>query len=602
MKDDKSTIPEQEDQHTEFKESWDKKKCLQAICGFANAEGGSLYLGVKDGGKIKGIDLPPDRQKYIDSLSNKINHALRFRPKDINIRQVKRENLPTKPNNVLPLISENTKNRQEQKKFIVHIEIEPSHYTAIKYEECCWQRQGAHTVQLKGEKLRNFLKEKDNRSWDDFTWPGVSITDLDVGVKLFCEKMPSPPLVSLDTENLLDKLELIRDGKINRAAFLLFHKNPFDKEQPFIKNGFIKIIIKDPSFSQDLKSGSLFSLIDKVVKMYSEHLHNMEKNSVVADKSAVKSADYKTQPKKSSRFISSKPASRPAGSEQGRKSLREALYAAVILADYSLSNPFEIEFCKNTFQLKIPAKVNKGNTENQETATDRQKRRESIKKQAEHFMNPNLARVFKEIGFDIEEWIETSCNSETADLCLTISSKGFEIRNGEHKETFRDKIFKFVSSLIELLKQPAVFVPVIVVGMFSFFFVTVFFWKSLDSSIRNFQVEVSEKIISLEDSQVKVLEKIADLKNESIDKEKVKQLIGKKDNDNPSRSEANIDPENKSIHVNPGDPPLDTSPSIKRKHLKFFFGICLEKDKDKDYERCLKRIKNNFNRGEPPAS
>lgn len=38
-----------EKQNVEFKESW-RDEYLKWICGFANAQGGTLYIGVKDNG------------------------------------------------------------------------------------------------------------------------------------------------------------------------------------------------------------------------------------------------------------------------------------------------------------------------------------------------------------------------------------------------------------------------------------------------------------------------------------------------------------------------------------------------------------------------
>ena len=44
-----------ESQNTEYKEQW-HDKYLAYISGFANAQGGTLYVGIDDAGQVVGID------------------------------------------------------------------------------------------------------------------------------------------------------------------------------------------------------------------------------------------------------------------------------------------------------------------------------------------------------------------------------------------------------------------------------------------------------------------------------------------------------------------------------------------------------------------
>jgi len=54
----------QEHQNVEWKESWDDEY-LKWICGYANAQGGILYIGIHDSGKITGIDNSKELLKKI---------------------------------------------------------------------------------------------------------------------------------------------------------------------------------------------------------------------------------------------------------------------------------------------------------------------------------------------------------------------------------------------------------------------------------------------------------------------------------------------------------------------------------------------------------
>lgn len=57
-----------ENQHIEFKRSW-KDEYLQYISGFANANGGTLYIGLNDDGTVCGIK---DATKLLANLPNQI--------------------------------------------------------------------------------------------------------------------------------------------------------------------------------------------------------------------------------------------------------------------------------------------------------------------------------------------------------------------------------------------------------------------------------------------------------------------------------------------------------------------------------------------------
>jgi ATP-dependent DNA helicase RecG len=62
----------QENQNIEWKESW-RDEYLKWICGFANAQGGKIYIGKTDKGEI--IDLK-DAPKLLEDIPNKVRDIL----------------------------------------------------------------------------------------------------------------------------------------------------------------------------------------------------------------------------------------------------------------------------------------------------------------------------------------------------------------------------------------------------------------------------------------------------------------------------------------------------------------------------------------------
>jgi len=55
-----------EDQNIEYKESW-RDEYLKWICGFANANGGVIYIGKNDAGEIVGLK---DSKKLLEDIPN----------------------------------------------------------------------------------------------------------------------------------------------------------------------------------------------------------------------------------------------------------------------------------------------------------------------------------------------------------------------------------------------------------------------------------------------------------------------------------------------------------------------------------------------------
>ena len=63
-------MPEQ--QNIEYKQSW-HDDYLKSVCGFANAQGGVIFIGKDDDGKVVGVD---DYKKLMEDLPNKIRNTM----------------------------------------------------------------------------------------------------------------------------------------------------------------------------------------------------------------------------------------------------------------------------------------------------------------------------------------------------------------------------------------------------------------------------------------------------------------------------------------------------------------------------------------------
>ena len=61
-----------ESQIIEYKESW-RDEYLKWLCGFANAQGGTIYIGIDDAGSVVGVK---DIKKLMEDIPNKIQSGL----------------------------------------------------------------------------------------------------------------------------------------------------------------------------------------------------------------------------------------------------------------------------------------------------------------------------------------------------------------------------------------------------------------------------------------------------------------------------------------------------------------------------------------------
>ena len=129
-----------EDQITEWKESW-RDEYLRWLCGFANAEGGTLIIGRDDRGNVVGA---PNAEKLLTEIPNKARDLLG--------------------------IVVSVKLREEPAGKLIEISVEPSP-TPISYRGEYHIRSGSTKLQLTGAALTAFLLRKFGRHWDSAPVP-----------------------------------------------------------------------------------------------------------------------------------------------------------------------------------------------------------------------------------------------------------------------------------------------------------------------------------------------------------------------------------------------------------------------------------------------
>ena len=140
-----------EKQNIEWKEIW-KDEYLAWICGFANAQGGTLCIGKNDHGET--VTLSNSR-KLLEDLPNKIRDALGI---------------------IVPvnLVVDGDKEYLE-------ISVKP-YQIAISYKGIYYYRSGSTNQKLTGLELESFLLRKQGATWDNLPLPAFTLNDVDDGV------------------------------------------------------------------------------------------------------------------------------------------------------------------------------------------------------------------------------------------------------------------------------------------------------------------------------------------------------------------------------------------------------------------------------------
>jgi len=229
-----------ESQNIEYKSSW-RDEFLKEICGFSNAQGGTLLIGIDDNGNIVGVK---NAKKMLEDLPNKIT-------------------------TILGIVAVVNLHETEQGDFIeIIVESQPN---PVNYKGEYHYRSGSTKQELKGAALDKFLLQKYGKKWDSVPVPNVKIEDLSlIALQRFRNEAAKSGRVDEEvlndsTKHLLQDLQLIDEtsGDLKRAAILLFHPNP-EKfvTGAYIKIGFFQKDDEDLAF-QDEIHGSLMEQIEK---------------------------------------------------------------------------------------------------------------------------------------------------------------------------------------------------------------------------------------------------------------------------------------------------------------------------------------------------
>lgn len=230
-----------EKQNVEWKSKWNDRY-LEWICGFANAQGGKLYIGCDDNGKVIGAS---GYRKLLEDLPNKIQTTLGI-VADINLLE-------------------------QEGRYYIEIVV-PPYEVAVSYKGIYYYRSGSTNQVLNGASLSSFLLRKRGVTWDNMPLPSFTLDDIDDNaVEYFKKKAAKRGRIDQEDLNepkdvLMEKLSMMNGNYFTNACMLLFGKNP-DKWQvgAYTKIGFFET--DSDLLYQDEIHGPILEQIDKIVDL-----------------------------------------------------------------------------------------------------------------------------------------------------------------------------------------------------------------------------------------------------------------------------------------------------------------------------------------------
>ncbi len=329
-----------ESQNIEYKQSW-RDEYLNWICGFANANGGTIFIGKDDGGKTVGV---ADAKKLLEDIPNKVRDVLGILV-DVNLHE-------TVEGDFLEII------------------VEP-YPNAVNYKGQYHYRSGSTKQEMKGATLDKFLLQKKGVRWDGAAVPRVSVDDLKKETFVFFrqrgfknKRLSEDSLIDRD-EHLLENLKLIENGYLKRAAILLFHPDP----EKYMTGAYVKIGYFEGETDlifQDEVHGNLFEQVERTIDL----LFTKYIKALISYDGIHRNETY----------------------EYPKEAVREALLNAIAHKDYSGLTPIQIRVYPDKLMI-----WNEGHLPENWTVSN------LLKSHSSRPYNPDIANAFFRSGY-VESW------------------------------------------------------------------------------------------------------------------------------------------------------------------------------------------------------
>ena len=231
-------IPKAESKTVEFKKSFNQDT-IESLVAFANADGGSVYVGVRDDGKVLGVQLANESETaWVNEIKSKTAPAI--------VPEVDR------------LVAGG--------KSVVRLYIAPLPVKPTSVQGRYYIRKGKSNHLMSISELSDMYLRSMSSSWDalpsEHSLEDISFEKVAAFAKRMNPDSPDDPM------RVLRKLSLVKDGKPTNACYIAFAEG--DVPLTLFQTGRFKgdsAIIDSKAFKRDL-----FGELDDVMEFVRKHL------------------------------------------------------------------------------------------------------------------------------------------------------------------------------------------------------------------------------------------------------------------------------------------------------------------------------------------
>jgi ATP-dependent DNA helicase RecG len=229
------------------------KEIINTISAFSNTEGGKIFIGVSKSGRIIGTHIGKDT---VENLTNQISQ------------------------HTDPKIHPHIASRKIKGKEIIVISVKKSPDRLTLAYGRPYIRVGKSTMRMSKDEYEKLILEKHRVQFDTQICRKAKLKDIDSNkVRWFLEKAKEARgfdvSARLSIKEILERLNLIENGKLTNAAILLFAKEP----QRFfiqakIRCGRLKGTSGHDFIDMKILEGTIPELREKAMKFIAEHIRH----------------------------------------------------------------------------------------------------------------------------------------------------------------------------------------------------------------------------------------------------------------------------------------------------------------------------------------
>lgn len=251
----KGLIDSSENDTVEFKETTGQlERGVETLCAFLNGAGGTVLFGVTDKGKIIG-------QEVGDKTRRDIAEALR-RIEPFATVEVSCIDIPDTEKSIIALSA-------EEQRFM----------RPFSYKGRAYQRIESVTSVMPQEIYNRLLMQRGGKyAWEAMANSDLRISDLDehaimgaVRGGIRCGRLPEATIRE-DLPTILEKFNLLHDGKLNNASAVLFGRDFYYYPQCLLRLARFKGTAKNEFLDNQRVTGNIYTLLDAAMAFFFKHL------------------------------------------------------------------------------------------------------------------------------------------------------------------------------------------------------------------------------------------------------------------------------------------------------------------------------------------